>query len=119
MGLAWRLPDGISLESYFHFYHKSKKVETKKPAYSEIAQEEDVLNSQSTSKTSSAIRLMELREMEKDYELEDLISTLNRIFNNLESLKCPNGMEILPDFFIDLSYRVFGLRRDILDKLEE
>ena len=119
MGLAWFLPDGISLQSFFHFYHKSKKLETKKPAYSEIAQEEEVLSSQSTSKTSSAIRLMELREMEKDYELEDLISTLKRIFNHLESLQCPNGMEILPDFFIDLSERVFGLRNDILDKLEE
>lgn len=119
MGLAWLLPDGISLQSFFHFYHKSKKVETKKPAYSEIAQEEDVLNSQSTNKTSSAIRLMKLREMEKDYELEDLISTLSRIFNDLESLECPNGMEILPDFFVDLSERVFGLRNDILDKLEE
>ena len=47
----------------------------------------------------------------KGHELEDLISTLNRIFNNLESLKCPNGMEILPDFFIDLSDRVFDYEK--------
>ena len=121
MGLTWPwwMPDGVSLESFFHFYHNKNRTGTKKPSLAEISSEEKKINSNSTDKHSSAYNLIKLRELEKDFRLEDLVIVLNSIFKDLETLQSINGKELLPSFIVEMSNRIFEIRAQILSNLGE
>lgn len=121
MGLTWPwwMPDGVSLESFFHLCHNQNRPGTKKPSLAEISHAEGEINSNSSNKHLSAFNLIKLRELEKDFRLEDLEIVLSSTFNDLETLQSINGKELLPSFILEMSDKIFAIRNQILSNLGE
>ena len=119
MGLAWLLPDGVSLERFFNLYHKKNQISVEKPSLTDIIDEEKILNSDSIERTNSAFELIKFRELEKDYELDDLATILSEIFKPLDYLGSPFGGEILPDLILEMGSRIFDIRSQMFEILEE
>lgn len=119
MGLAWFLPDGVSFEKFFNLYHQTNQVLVEKPSLTEIVDEEKALTSVSIDRTNSAMQLIKFRELEKDYELDDLAVITSEIFKPLSHIDCPHGDDILPDLILEMGSRIFEIRSRIIEMLEE
>jgi len=120
MGFAWRLPPGESMESFFHLYHKRKDLQSPKPMMSEIIYEENaLLSSDSNNKLASASELTKMREIEKDFELDDLLLVTSSIFGNSKFVDNPSSSDILPDSMISLLKRFFAIREKLISNSED
>jgi len=121
LGFAWRMPEGESLESYFHFYHYPNNPNSPKPMISEILHEEKILLSEdsSVSKTSSVIDLIKLRELEKDWNLSELSLVIEDYLSHSKYLKCPPAHHLLPPSVITLLGRFYEIRTRVIEKLGE